>query len=781
MAKNEYVRSTQLQSSHWGAFSPIVQDGQLVSVRPFVHDQNPSPMLHAIPDGVYHSCRVRQPAIREGWLRHGPGKGNATRGSDKYVSVSWERALELIATELRRVIDQYGNQSIFAGTYGWASAGRFHHAKSQLQRFLNCLGGFVASRDTYSNAAAEVLCRRVVGSSRPAAGGTSWQTVVEHGELVVTFGGIPLRNTQVTTGGAIEHNSRQWLERAKAAGVTFCNISPLRDDTAAFLNAEWLAPRPNSDTAILLALAHTLVQEGLHNTKFLSHYCVGFEQFRDYLLGRLDGVVKDADWAERLSEISAESIRNLARRMARLRTLITANWSLQRGDHGEQPIWAVIVLAAMLGQIGLPGGGFGVGYGSMEGLADLRPPAPFPELPTGRNPVAGFIPVARIADMLLHPGQPFQYNGLDLSYPDIHLVWWSGGNPFHHHQDLNRLLHAWRRPETVIVNDPWWTATARHADIVLPSTTTVERNDIGASAFDRFMIAMKQLIAPVGQARNDYDIFSDLAARFGVRRQFTEGHNEMEFLYHIYDVAATRAARWEMRWPSFDEFWQQGFYELPPVTQPYIAFADFRADPVSNPLVTPSGRIEIFSETIAGFGYHDCPGHPAWLEPTEWLGSSKAEHYPLHLLTSQPSTRLHAQLDMGRVSQNSKVNGREPIRLNPVDAAKREIVSGDVVRVFNDRGAFLAGAVVSEDLRPGVAQMATGAWYDPVEPGAIGSLDKHGNPNVLTLDKGTSCLAQGCSAQSTLVEVEKYRKLAPDVTAFIPPVIAESDERGDKR
>jgi biotin/methionine sulfoxide reductase len=778
MSRDDNSPRARLHSSHWGAFAPTVVNGRLTSVEPFAHDLSPSPILQSIPDAVYHSCRVQQPAVREGWLRHGPGKGNAGRGGDRFISVSWERALDLVATELQRVITQHGNAAVFAGSYGWASAGRFHHAKSQLQRFLNCIGGFVGSRETYSNAAVEVLTRRVVGSARHGAGGPSWQSVVDHGELVVTFGGMPLRNTQVTTGGAIEHGTRHWLERAKAAGVAFCNISPVRDDTATSLDAEWLAPRPNSDTALMLALAHTLVQERLHNKEFLLRYCVGFERFHEYLFGVTDGVVKDADWAERLTEIPAVKIRALARRMARSRTLITANWSLQRSDHGEQPMWAMIALAAMLGQIGLPGGGFGVGYGSMEGLADLRPPAPIPALPTGKNPISSFIPVARIADMLLHPGEPFQYNGLDLIYPDIRLVWWSGGNPFHHHQDINRLIGAWRRPDTIIVNDPWWTATARHADIVLPSTTTLERNDIGASSFDRFIIAMKQAIAPVGQARNDYDTFADLADHFGVRQQFTEGHNELEFLWQMFNTASAWAARWEMHWPSFDEFWQQGFYELPRVTEPYVAFSDFRDDPVSNPLATPSGRIEIFSEMIESFRYDDCPGHPAWLEPAEWLGSQKTERYPLHLLTSQPKARLHAQMDMGRVSQSSKIFGREPIRMNPADAASRGISNGDVVRVFNDRGALLAGAVISEDLRSGVVQMATGAWYDPVDPGVIGSMEKHGNPNVLTLDKGTSRLAQGSSAQTALVEVEKYVGMIPEVTAFIPPLVSEEKHLG---
>ncbi len=165
-------------------------------------------------------------------------------------------------------------------------------------------------------------------------------------------------------------------------------------------------------------------------------------------------------------------------------------------------------------------------------------------------------------------------------------------------------------------------------------------------------------------------------------------------------------------------------------------------NPDANPIATPSGRIEIFSAKIASYRYEDCPGHPTWLEPAEWLGSDAAREFPLHLLTTQPSTRLHGQMDMGRVSQQSKVAGREPMRMNRDDASARGIRDGDVVRVFNDRGAILAGAVLTDDIRRGVIQISTGAWYDPLEPGVIGSLDKHGNPNVLTLDKGTSRLAQ---------------------------------------
>jgi biotin/methionine sulfoxide reductase len=281
---------------------------------------------------------------------------------------------------------------------------------------------------------------------------------------------------------------------------------------------------------------------------------------------------------------------------------------------------------------------------------------------------------------------------------------------------------------------------------------------------------MKQAIAPVGLARNDFDAFSDLAERFELRDLFTEMRTEMEWVRYLYETASEQAAKSGRPWDDFDRFWERGYFEMPASPKPIVLFEKFRANPNRHKLGTPSGRIEIFSEKIAGFGYDDCRGHPAWLEPTEWLGSPSAKTFPLHLITTQPSTRLHGQMDMGRVSQATKVAGREPIRINRDDAAARGISNGDIVRVFNNRGAILAGAVVSDEIRRGVVQMATGAWYDPEHPGVIGSLDKHGNPNVLTLDKGTSRLAQGPSAQTTLVQIEKFIGEPPPISAFNSPI-----------
>jgi biotin/methionine sulfoxide reductase len=224
--------------------------------------------------------------------------------------------------------------------------------------------------------------------------------------------------------------------------------------------------------------------------------------------------------------------------------------------------------------------------------------------------------------------------------------------------------------------------------------------------------------------------------------------------------------------PDFDEFWLDGMLLLPEETSSPPLLQAFRSDPAVNPLSTPSGLIEIYSERIASFGYKNCPGHPVWLQPIEWLGAPTAKR-TLHLLSNQPKTKLHSQLDHGINSRESKIQHREPIRMHPSDAASRGISDGAVVRVFNDRGACLAGARLSTEVMPGVVQLSTGAWYDPLVPGSPGSLDKHGNPNLLTEDRGTSNLAQGCSANSCLVEVELFVDDLPSITCYGAPDITQ--------
>ncbi len=775
-----------LTATHWGTYWVETGNGRPLRLQGIEGDPQLSGIGQSMLDTLSGPVRIGAPMVRRGFLEHGPGGAKAMRGRDAFVEMAWDDALDLAADELERVRATHGNPAIYAGSYGWASAGRFHHAQSQLRRFMNLFGGCTVSRNAYSYAAAEVILPHVVAPLAELLGShTSWRAIAEAGSLVVAFGGMASRNGQVNSGGLGRHSQGDDQRRAHAAGAAVVNISPDRHDVADDLDADWISIRPGADVALMLALAHTLVNDGRHDVEFLNRYCVGFERFLPYLTGAADGVPKDAAWAAEISGVAAETITGLARRMASGPTLVNVSWSLTRQQNGEQIYWMAVVLAAMLGGIGRTGEGFGLGLGAVNGVGSDRAPAHWAALPAGRNPIDTFIPVARIADMLLHPGESFSYDGGTYTYPDVRLVYWAGGNPFHHHQDLNRLRRAWQRIETVIVHEPFWTPLARHADIVFPATVALERNDIAGSSKDDCLVAMHKASEPYRQSRNDHDIFAGLARRVRgpgggnetLHDAFTGGRDEAAWLRVLYERTRVQAENAGVAMPPYDAFVEQGLFELPRPAAPVTMLQAFREDPDRQPLRTPSGRIEIFSETIAGFGIEGWAGHPVWIAPGEWHGSERTRTYPLHLLSHQPSRRLHSQLDHGAYSRAGKIGGREPCRVNPDDARRRGIADGDTVRLFNDRGGCLSVACLDPGVREGVVMIATGAWYDPDLDGDD-TCCKHGNPNTLTDDLPTSELAQGPSALSCLVEIERYAGDPPPVTAFFPPEILPGNRPG---
>jgi len=739
-------------TAHWGAFTAVVEDGRFVRAEPFARDPAPSAMLEAMPAMVYSDKRVMRPAVRREWLlkrtRERSGAHNV------FVEVDWDMALDLAADEIRRVREAHGPEGLFGGSYGWSSAGRVNHAKTLVRRFLFSGGGCVDQIGTYSFGAGQTLLPHIIGTADPIGGKvTSWASIVKHCKVFVAFGGLALRNAQITSGGGGEHALAVWLKRCKEAGIRFINIGPNRNDCPDWLQAQWIPLRPGTDTALMLALAHELIATGRHQSEYLARYTHGYDKLEAYVLGHGDGIAKTPEWAAPICGVPAAEIRALTDTLAGTCSMLSIAWSLQRAHHGEQPYWMCVALAAMLGQIGVPGGGVAFGHGSSNGVGIPRPEVGTPEMAPGHNPGAAHnIPVARMADMLLNPGAQYDFNGKLCTYPDVRLVCWAGGNPYHHHQDINRLNRAWNKPETVIINESWWTPTAQRADIVFPVTTTLERNDIGASSRDRFVFAMQQAIAPVGEARDDYAIFRALAARLGHEEAFTEGRDQAQWLRHVYDRYAANAIAKGFPQPDFETWWARGYSELPEPEKDFVLFEAFYADPQANPLKTQSGKIEIGSDKIAAMGYADCPGHPVWLAPDEWLGSAGAD-YPLHLMTIQPPDKLHSQGAFAPSVQQFKVNGREAVRLNPRDAQARGIADGDLIRLYNRRGACLGGALLDEAVLEGVAVMATGAWYAPDADG----LDVNGNPNVLAADRGTSSLTQGCAALSVLVQIEPAR------------------------
>ncbi len=765
-----------ITGAHWGAFKAQVKGGKFVKAIPFAKDLFPSKCVEHTPAYVYSPSRIKYPMVRAGFLKDGHKSDTTQRGMGDFVRVSWDKALELVARELNRVRDTHGPAAIYGGSPGWRNLGKYHNCKSALIRMLNLNGGYTASIGDYSTGASQVIMGHVMGNMEVYSPQTAWPSVIEHSDTVVIWGSDPL--TTLAMGWAIpDHGGNEGFAALKKSGKKVIVIDPMKTETVEYLNADWIAPRPGSDTALMLGVAHAMLTAGVHDLEFLDEYTVGFDKVESYILGKTDNTPKTPEWAAKKCGIKPAVIRDLAKTITAGRTMLMSGWSMQRADHGEQAHWMLVTLASMVGQIGLPGGGFGLAYhyagsgapaaksASLSGFSAVKPPknAPHP------------IPVSRIADALLNPGATIDFNGKKVTFPDIKLIYWAGGNPFHHHQDRNRFIKAWQKPETVIIHEMFWTPTAKYADIVLPACTSFEQNDIEKCGdySAKFILPMHKVVDPLFESKPTIDIFAGIADKLGHGKAFTEGKSEMEWIEGFYNNALKQAKGKGLSMPDFKTFWESGDYvefPVPQASKQWVRHGDFREDPLLEPLGTPSGKIELYSKTIEKMGYKDCPPHAVWMEPVEWLGSKKAAQYPLHLLSPHPKERVHSQMNhVASLRKTYTIKDREPVWISATDAKARGIAHGDVVRVFNDRGQVLAGAFVTEKLRPGVVRLKEGGWYDPATPGKENSLCKYGHVNVLTIDKGTSKLAQAPSANSALVQIEKFKGKLPAVTAFDPP------------
>lgn len=782
-ARAEQAPQMILSGSHWGVFYGKVEDGRAVDFLPWEGDPAPSPQLPGVLDSVYSESRIRYPMVRRAWLEQGPGADPDGRGSGDFVRVSWDQAIKLVAAEIKRVRETYGQQALFAGSYGWKSPGKVHNCQTLLRRVLNLTGSYTNSSGDYSTGAAQVILPYVSGSIEVYEQCTTWKNLAENCQLMVFWGANPLNNSQISWQVA-DHGAWPGISLMKAAGTPVICIDPVRTETCQELNGEWIAPRPQTDVAMMLGIAHTLYTEGLHDQAFLDRYATGFDKFLPYLLGESDGTPKTADWAAAICGVPAETLRDLARRFAANRTMLALGYSTQRQHHGEQVHWMLITLAAMLGQIGLPGGGYGLSYHYASGGAPTHTTPILKAIDDASGQVnegaawlassgSVSIPVSRLVETLLNPGKTIQFNGHAIELPLIKMAYWVGGNPFSHQQDRNEMLRAWRELDTFVVHDVQWTASARHADIVLPATTSYERNDIeqvGDYALSH-MVAMKKIVEPVFEARSDFDIFAAVAEEMGVGYAYTQGLSEMDWIRGIYEAAKIEARAKGMEMPVFQVFWDSNKplgFPLSEEQANFVRHADFREDPLLNALGTASGKFELYSATIAKYGYDDCPPHATWMEPLERLDGPGVA-FPLHVATNHPQMRLHSQL-CGTVNRDSyAVAGREPCWINPIDAAARGLKDGDVVRVFNDRGQLLTGIVITDEIMPGVIRINEGGWFDPLDPRQIGSLDVYGDVNTLTTGIGTSQLAQGNCGHTAMAEVEAYHGALPRVTVFDQP------------
>lgn len=696
-------------ATHYGPFIGTVKNGRLEQVVPQASDKRPTPMLtEGVIARTYDKTRIAGPMVRKSYLegfRTGKTKP-ALRGKEPFVQVSWDVALGLTAKAILDTIEKHGNEGCFSSSYGgWSHAGIFRPNVLQ-GRFFNLLGGSSMTSGDYSAGAGQIIMPLVLGDLEVYSAQTCWEQVAKHTEVLVFIGSDPNKNNRIEYTVADHEMFPNW-EAIRKAGVKCISINPQRTTTDEVMDAEWVPIIPNTDTALFLAMSHHLLVTNRWNRDFVQQYTVGFDRFRAYLEGKdADGTpAKTPEWASRITGIPAARIRQLADLFASKRTQLAGSWAIQRAHHGEMPYWAIVNFACMLGNIGLPGQGVGFSWHYGGGGTPQSGATPPTGLSQGRNSVKKICPASRISEMLNNPGKEFTHNGSRYTYPLVKLIYNAGNNFMSHQQDLNELIRALQKVDTVVVQDCWWTASTRWADIVLPATTTVERNDIssgGTYNINKFY-AMKQVIAPQGDALDDFEIFRRLAELCGVELGFTEGMEPMDYVQAAYEKSSAAKII------PFEEFWEKGVVTLPTpaAANSWVRHGDFRADPVKNPLHTPSGRIEMYSATIEKMNLPDCPPMPKWLEPAEYLGNAKKGQ--LHVVSPHPYMRLHSQMANAEPLRKSyAVQTREPLLINTQDAKKRGIRDGDLVELYNERGALVVGARVSDRIMPGVVSIYDG-------------------------------------------------------------------------
>ncbi|HHG3528848.1 TPA: trimethylamine-N-oxide reductase TorA [Vibrio parahaemolyticus] len=783
----ESTGTWKVTGSHWGAFRAHIYAGKVQEIKPLELDKNPTEMLNGIKGIIYSPSRVRYPMVRLDWLKKHKYSAD-TRGNNRFIRVTWDEALDLFYRELERVQKEYGPWALHAGQTGWNQTGSFNNCTAHMQRAVGMHGNFITKVGDYSTGAGQTIMPYVLGSTEVYAQGTSWSAILENSDNIILWANDPVKNLQV--GWNCEtHESFKYLaelkEKVAKGEINVLSVDPVKNKTQRYLENDHLYINPMTDVAFMLAVAHVLYNENLYDKKFIDTYCLGFEEFIQYVQGKTkDKVEKTPEWAAAICGVKADKIREFARMLVSGRTQILMGWCIQRQEHGEQPYWAAAVVAAMVGQIGLPGGGISYGHHySSIGVPStgFAGPGGFPRnLDQGMKPkwdnndfngYSRTIPVARWIDCLLEPGKEINYNGGKVKLPDFKMMVISGCNPWHHHQDRNRMKKAFRKLQTVVTIEFAWTATCRFSDIVLPACTQWERNDIDVygSYSNKGLIAMHRLVDPLFQSKPDFQIMSELTQRFGRREEYTRGMSEMEWIESLYnDCKKANEGKFEM--PEFNEFWEKSVLDFGE-GKPWVRHADFRKDPELNPLGTPSGFIEITSRKIGRYGYEHCQEHPMWFEKSERShGGPGSDKYPFWLQSCHPDKRLHSQMcESEEFRATYAVQGREPVYINPIDAKAKGIKDGDLVRVFNGRGQLLAGAVLTDSYPRGVIRIEEGAWYGPLNE-KEGAICTYGDPNTLTQDIGSSELAQATSANTCIVDFEKFTGKVPPVTSFGGPI-----------
>lgn len=757
---------------------------------------------------VYSPNRIPYPMKRADWNPEGE-RNPQNRGKSRYLRISWDEAVDIIVNEIRRIKDKYGMEAVLSQSDGHGETKCVHAAHGVSRRLLSLLGGYtLQTRNTDSWegwywGAKHVWGCETNGFMDPVTN-VVWD-VSKHSDAVFFWGCDP-ETTPWAFDGQFASRICYWFTDL---GIKSLYVCPDLNYGAAIHADKWIPILPNTDAALYLSIAYVWITEGLYDTEYVKTHSVGFEKFEEYVLGREDGIPKTPKWASGKTGIKSYTIKALARYWGRHKVSIAIGNGGPgiRGPYSTEPARLQVLMLAMQGL-----GGLGVHQFRMIewGIYNDRRknPLPWPEyIPDIYHVQRGwkytdtprqFIPKNMIHDAILRP--PITWYGTTLSRdsvdqqfiqykyplddaPEIHMIWTDSPSWITCWNDTNDYIDAYRdeKIEFILAEHPWLENDCQLADLILPSTTIMECDDFGVeSVSGQFCTVFPEprAIDPKGEAKSHFEIACIIAEKFGILEEFSEGKNTEEWIETAYKASGVSGRI------SWEELKEKGYFVIPNDEnweEREAGLHPFFRDPDNNPLSTPSGKIEFYSERLAKHFPEDRerPPVPKWIPEgeshQESLESRRAKKYPFLVITNHPRWRTHSQHDdmpWLREIHTCKVKGPdgyqyEPVWINPAEAKAKNIGDGDVVRIYNEKGSVLAGAWVTERVRPGIIYIDHGARWDPI---VVGELDRGGAINTLTPHKTTSKNASGMSTSGFLVNIEKadmneLRRKYPEVFA----------------
>ena len=718
-----------------------VQDGAVIQIttRPDAELDPQMPVMRACVRGrsyrkfVYHPDRLKYPMKRVG-----------KRGEGKFVRISWDEATTLIAENLQRITQKYGPSSRYVHV-GTAVSGGTFSGDTMARRLLNLTGGHLGYYHSVSMGNTAAATPYTYGT---AASGNSLDTLVDT-PLVILWG----HNPTETIFGHTNH----YFQQMKQNGTRFIVVDPRYSDTASSLADEWIPLRPSTDNALMDAMMYVIITENLHDKTFIERYTLGFdetsmpegvpanESLVAYLTGAKDGVKKTPEWAEVITHVPAQTIRQLARDYATTKpAALIQGWGPQRHNCGERTARGSTLLATITGNVGIKGGWAG-GYGGIGN----RKFTTGPEMPD--NPVKQKISVmnwVQAADDASQVTPQVGLTGGEKLDSNIRILFSLAGNYLaNQNPDIHqatKVLEDESKIEFIVASDLYLTPSAKYVDLLLPETSFMERWNIGETwGTGNYLMLSEKLIEPPFESRSDYDWLREVAAKLGVEKEFSQGRTEKEWIAHIWEN--TRQAMPDEKLPTFEQLHVTRRHLFK--SEPYIAFEANIRDHKNHPFLTPSGKIEIFSRRLYDMHNPEIPALSHYVPAHEGPEDALAKKFPLQLITWKGKNRANSTQYANPWLQEVQV---QKLWINPADAQQRGIAQGDSVRIHNDRGVTQIPAEVTQRIMPGVVAMQAGAWWQPDANG----VDHGGCANVLSSARITA-LAKGNSHQTMLVEVVK--------------------------